>query len=50
VKIALRMPQRYQRAGKGLLRQACGELLPPGHLKRQNLGLGLPMAVWMNGA
>ena len=49
VEIALRMPQRYQCAGKGLLRQACGELLPPGHLKQPNLGLGLPMAAWMNG-
>jgi asparagine synthase (glutamine-hydrolysing) len=50
MEIALRMPLRYQRAGKGLLRQACGELLPPGNLKQQNLGLGLPMAVWMNSA
>ena len=49
VEIALRMPQRYQRVGKGLLRQACGELLPAGHLKQPNLGLGLPMAAWMNG-
>jgi len=49
VEIALRMPQRYQRPGKKLLRQACSDLFPDGYLHRPRLGFDLPMADWMRG-
>jgi asparagine synthase (glutamine-hydrolysing) len=47
VEIALRMPQRFQRPGNGLLLTACADLFPPGYLNRPNQGLALPMAAWM---
>jgi asparagine synthase (glutamine-hydrolysing) len=49
VEIALRMPQRFQRPGKKLLRQACADLFPPGYTNRPKQGFALPMAVWMRG-
>ena len=49
VEIALRMPQRFQCHGKGLLRQACDDLFPRGYLNRPKHGFALPMAVWMAG-
>jgi asparagine synthase (glutamine-hydrolysing) len=49
VEIALRMPQRFQRPGKWLLRQACADLFPPGYLNRPKQGFALPMAAWMRG-
>ena len=49
VEIALRMPQRFQRPGKGLLRAACADLFPPGYLDRPKQGFALPMAQWMRG-
>lgn len=49
VEIALRMPQRFQSSGKGLLRAACADLFPPGYLDRPNQGFVLPMARWMRG-
>ena len=49
VEIALRMPQRFQRHGKGLLRAACWDLFPPGYLDRPKQGFALPMALWMRG-
>jgi asparagine synthase (glutamine-hydrolysing) len=49
VEIALRMPQRFQRPGKGLLRQACADLFPPGYMNRPKQGFALPMAAWMRG-
>jgi asparagine synthase (glutamine-hydrolysing) len=49
VEIALRMPQRFQRRGKGLLRAACRDLFPPGYLDRPKQGFALPMAMWMRG-
>jgi asparagine synthase (glutamine-hydrolysing) len=49
VEIALRMPQRFQRPGKRLLRQACADLFPSGYLNRPKQGFALPMAAWMRG-
>jgi asparagine synthase (glutamine-hydrolysing) len=49
VEIALRMPQRFQRPGKLLLRQACNDLFPPGYLDRPHQGFNLPMEGWMRG-
>jgi asparagine synthase (glutamine-hydrolysing) len=49
VELALRMPQRFQRHGKGLLRLACADLLPIGILDRRKQGCSLPMAAWMRG-
>ncbi len=49
VEIALRMPQCYHRAGKGLLRQACMDLFPPGYLDRPKHRFALPMTTWMRG-
>jgi asparagine synthase (glutamine-hydrolysing) len=49
VEIALRMPQRFQRPGKLLLRQACADLFPPGYLDRPKRGFALPMEAWMLG-
>jgi asparagine synthase (glutamine-hydrolysing) len=49
VEIALRMPQRFQGPGKGLLRAACVDLFPPGYLHRPKQGFALPMAQWMCG-
>jgi len=49
VEIALRMPQRFHRAGKGLLRHACADLFPAGYPHRLKQGLALPMAAWMRG-
>jgi asparagine synthase (glutamine-hydrolysing) len=49
VEISLRMPQRFQRPGKGLLRQACADVFPPGYLDRPKQGFTLPMAAWMLG-
>jgi asparagine synthase (glutamine-hydrolysing) len=49
VEIALRMPQRFQKPGKDLLRQACEDLFPPGYLDRKKQGFCLPMASWMRG-
>jgi asparagine synthase (glutamine-hydrolysing) len=49
VEIALRMPHRFQSPGKGLLRAACSDLLPPGHLDHPKHGFALPMARWMLG-
>ena len=49
VEIALRMPQRFQSPGKGLLRHACADLFPPGHLNRPKQGFALPMTAWMRG-
>ncbi|MCP9890267.1 hypothetical protein KBY57_04210 [Cyanobium sp. Aljojuca 7D2] len=47
--IALRMPQRYQRPGNGLLRSACQDLLPAGDPDRAQQGFSLPMRAWMLG-
>jgi asparagine synthase (glutamine-hydrolysing) len=49
VEIALRMPQRFHRPGKLLLRQACADLFPSGYLNRSKQGFSLPMAAWMRG-
>jgi asparagine synthase (glutamine-hydrolysing) len=49
VEIALRMPQRFQRPGKQLLRQACADLFPPGYLNQPKQGFALPMDAWMRG-
>ena len=49
VEIALRMPQRFQRPVKGLLRDACADLFPPGYLDHPKQGFALPMARWMQG-
>jgi asparagine synthase (glutamine-hydrolysing) len=49
VEIALRMPQRFQRPGKRLLRPACADLFPSGYLNRPKQGFALPMAAWMRG-
>jgi asparagine synthase (glutamine-hydrolysing) len=49
VEIALRMPQRFQRPGKWLLRAACADLFPLGYLDRPKQGFTLPMAAWMRG-
>jgi asparagine synthase (glutamine-hydrolysing) len=49
VEIALRMPQRFQRPGKGLLRAACRDLFPAGYLDRPKQGFALPMRLWMLG-
>lgn len=49
VEIALRMPQRFQRPGNALLRQACSDLFPPGYLDVPQRGSPLPMARWMRG-
>lgn len=49
VEIVLRMPQRFQRPGKGLLREACADLFPPGYLHRPKQGFVLPMAALMRG-
>jgi asparagine synthase (glutamine-hydrolysing) len=50
VEIALRMPQRFQRPGKRLLRQACADLFPSGYLNRPKQAFALPMAAWMRGS
>jgi asparagine synthetase B (glutamine-hydrolysing) len=49
VEIALRMPQRYQRPGNGLLQSACQDLLPAGYPDRAQQGFSLPMRAWMLG-
>ncbi|QPN59122.1 asparagine synthase (glutamine-hydrolyzing) [Synechococcus sp. CBW1002] len=49
VEIALRMPQRYQSRGKGLLRAACLDLFPVAYLDRPKQGFTLPMRSWMLG-
>lgn len=49
VEIALRMPQRYHKHGKSLLRQACADLFPAGYLSRPKQGFALPMDAWMRG-
>ena len=49
VEIALRMPQRFQKPDKSLLRQACADLFPPGYLNRPKQDSVLPMSVWMRG-
>jgi asparagine synthase (glutamine-hydrolysing) len=49
VESALRMPQRFQSPGKGVLRQACADLFPQGYLDRPKQGFTLPMAAWMRG-
>jgi asparagine synthase (glutamine-hydrolysing) len=50
VQIALRIPQRSQSPGKGLLRKACAVLFPSGYLDRPKQGFALPMATWMPGS
>ena len=49
VEIALRMPQRFQRHHKGLLRSACADLFPPDYLDTPKQGFSLPMRLWMLG-
>jgi asparagine synthase (glutamine-hydrolysing) len=49
VEITLRMPQRYHRPGKKILRQACEDLFPTGYLDLPKQGFALPMASWMRG-
>ena len=49
VEIALRMPHRFHKPGKALLRQACSDLFPPGYLNRPKQGFALPMAAWIRG-
>jgi asparagine synthase (glutamine-hydrolysing) len=49
VETALRVPQRFHGPGKGLLRQACLDLFPPGYLNRPKQGFTLPMRPWMLG-
>lgn len=49
VEIALRMPQRFQLSGDGLLFLACRDILPPGHLPRRRPSFTLPMEAWMLG-
>lgn len=49
VEFALRVPQRFQIPRKGLLRQACADLFPPGYLESSKQGFLLPMADWMRG-
>jgi asparagine synthase (glutamine-hydrolysing) len=49
VEIALRMPQRFQSPGKGLLRAACRDLLPGPDHDRPEQRFKLPMRQWMLG-
>jgi asparagine synthase (glutamine-hydrolysing) len=49
VEFALRLPQQFQKPGKGLLREACADLFPPSYLHRSKQGFVLPMEVWMLG-
>ncbi|MCT0230730.1 hypothetical protein KQ306_07685 [Synechococcus sp. CS-1324] len=50
VETALRMPERYQRLGKGLLLSACIDLFPIRTIPLSRRTAMLPMAVWMRGA
>lgn len=49
VEIALRMPQRFQKPGEGLLRHTCDDLLPPRYGEVLGQDSSLPMAAWMRG-
>jgi len=49
VELALRMPQRFQRCGKYLLRDAFSDLFPVDYLHQPKRGFGLPMSLWMRG-
>jgi asparagine synthase (glutamine-hydrolysing) len=49
VEFALRLPQHFQKPGKGLLREACADLFPPSYLHRSKQGFLLPMESWMRG-
>ncbi|MCT0200795.1 hypothetical protein KQ313_14065 [Synechococcus sp. CS-1325] len=49
VEIALRMPQRFQRPGNGLLRASCQDLFPVGYLDSPRQAFSLPMRPWMLG-
>lgn len=43
------LPDSSLRPGKTLLREACADLFPAGHLARPKQGFTLPMAAWMQG-
>lgn len=45
MEIALRMPQRFHRLGKGLLRQACADLCTSAYLDRPKQCFVLPKAI-----
>ena len=49
VETALRLPEHLHGPAKGLLRQACLDLFPPGYLNRPKQGFTLPMRPWMLG-
>ena len=49
VEIALRMPQRFHKSGKGLLLQSCADLFPPDYLHIPKQRFDLPMNRWMCG-
>lgn len=49
VEIALRLPQRFQSPGNGLLKSACADLFPPCYFDGPKHRYALPMARWMRG-
>lgn len=49
VELALRMPQRFQRCGKQLLRETFSDLFPVDYLHQPKRGFGLPMSLWIQG-
>lgn len=49
VEIALRMPQRFLYPDKGLLVEACHDLMPPDYINLPRQSFVLPMADWMRG-
>jgi len=48
VAIALNMPARWRR-GKGILRRAFRDLIPPSILNRGKMGFGVPLTEWLRG-
>jgi asparagine synthase (glutamine-hydrolysing) len=49
VDLALRMPAELRR-GKGVLRRAFRDLLPPSILERGKMGFGVPLTQWLRGS
>ena len=49
VDLALRMPTSI-RKGKGILRRAFRDLLPPSILNRGKMGFGVPLTEWLRGS
>jgi hypothetical protein len=50
VEASVRMPKRYQRPGKALIKAACADLVPKWAIQLPKQTIGLPMAYWMRGA